>query len=196
MKFVLIFLVMAIGCMIVAGCSDEKDTAVPSGDLIDQLVAKSQAISCVSYQVEVSIVGAPFGANTSIWVKDNVVRAESAVQGNNSTILMDMENALKYTLIDGEFEADALSPKAGSALNKVNEMSLSSPEIVDTETVDGKQCIVVAYITSSGADTKMWLWEEHGFPVKMETTEPKGTTLSEYSSIDFVCADDDLFDLP
>ncbi|MBT4511696.1 MAG: hypothetical protein HOC20_05750 [Chloroflexi bacterium] len=68
-------------------------------------------------------------------------------------------------------------------------------EVVGSDTIDGKKCIIAEY-NVAGAKTKMWLWEDNGIPLKMETVAPQGIMVVEYKSVDFGCAADSMFELP
>ncbi|OGO02462.1 MAG: hypothetical protein A2Y59_06505 [Chloroflexi bacterium RBG_13_52_14] len=68
-------------------------------------------------------------------------------------------------------------------------------EILGTETVDGKSCMVVQW-TVEGITSKTWVWKDKGFPIKMETTTSEGKTTVEYKNIQFVNISDSEFELP
>ncbi len=70
-----------------------------------------------------------------------------------------------------------------------------NPKVVGTETIDGKACLVVEY-SVSGAPTKMWLWQDYGFPLRVETKVPAGIKVVESSNIDFADIPDSMFELP
>jgi len=74
-------------------------------------------------------------------------------------------------------------------------ISKYNPTIVGTDTIDGKKCTVVQY-TIEGQTTKMWLWQDHGFPLRVEATTPQGKTTMEYKNIQFNDIPDSLFTLP
>jgi outer membrane lipoprotein-sorting protein len=61
--------------------------------------------------------------------------------------------------------------------------------------VDGKVCLVVEY-SYGGAKIKSWIWKEHGFPVRTETTTADGTTIIEFKNIDFGNIPDSMFEIP
>ena len=75
-----------------------------------------------------------------------------------------------------------------------------NPTIIGTETLDGKVCLVVAYTytDSQGVEVKVkqWLWKEHGFPIRMETTRQGQTSIMEMKNIEFDDIPDSTFELP
>ena len=82
-----------------------------------------------------------------------------------------------------------------SALDQTEGITDYNPVILGTETYDGKVCTVVQY-TVEGTMTKMWLWKQYGFPIKVETTTSDGTYTVEYKNIVFNNVSDDVFSIP
>jgi outer membrane lipoprotein-sorting protein len=50
--------------------------------------------------------------------------------------------------------------------------------------------------TVEGTATKMWIWEEYAFPIRVEVTTTEGKTTIEYKNIEFVDIPDSMFELP
>jgi outer membrane lipoprotein-sorting protein len=89
----------------------------------------------------------------------------------------------------------AFNPPAKSAVEEAQSVADYNPTVVGTETIDGKVCLVVEY-TAEGAATKMWIWEEHAFPIRVEVTTAEGKTVVEYKNIEFGDIPDSDFELP
>jgi outer membrane lipoprotein-sorting protein len=87
------------------------------------------------------------------------------------------------------------SPPAKSAVEEAQSVADYNPTVVGTETIDGKVCLVVEY-TADGTATKMWIWKEHAFPIRVEVTTTEGKTIVEYKNIAFVDIPDSEFVLP
>lgn len=83
-----------------------------------------------------------------------------------------------------------------SPLGEASNILDYSPNIVGTETIDGKDCAVVAYEMPGEGNVKMWIWKDKGFPLKMEMTANGSTTTIEYGNIDFSDIPDSVFELP
>jgi outer membrane lipoprotein-sorting protein len=54
---------------------------------------------------------------------------------------------------------------------------------------------VVEY-SYGGATVKSWIWKEHGFPIRTETTTSEGTVIVVFRDIDFGDIPDSMFELP
>jgi outer membrane lipoprotein-sorting protein len=42
----------------------------------------------------------------------------------------------------------------------------------------------------------MWIWEQYGFPIRVEMTTTEGTVIVEYKNIEFTDIPDIMFELP
>ncbi len=82
-----------------------------------------------------------------------------------------------------------------SALTNVQSILNYQPKVVGTETVDGKYCLVVEY-TADSSTSKMWIWQDQGLPVRIDSTTPRGQTTIEFKNYDFSDNPDNLFELP
>ena len=70
-------------------------------------------------------------------------------------------------------------------------------QIIGTEILDGKECLVVEYTVPAEQTTvKMWRWKEYGLPIRAEMTTSAGTTMAEYRNLDFGDIPDNMFELP
>jgi len=67
--------------------------------------------------------------------------------------------------------------------------------VIGTQTEDGKVCLLVEY-SAAGATIKSWIWKEHGFPIRTESTTAEGTIIVVFKDISFGDIDDSLFELP
>ena len=88
-----------------------------------------------------------------------------------------------------------LSTAPESPLEGTGAIEGYDPTVIGTETYDGKECLVVEY-SIDGVQTKMWLWKQYGFPVKVVTTTADATITVEYKNMDFGPIPDSVFELP
>jgi hypothetical protein len=82
-----------------------------------------------------------------------------------------------------------------SAVDEAGSVLEYHPVVVGHETIDGKACVVIDY-TVEGTTTRMWVWQQYGFPIRIVSTTPQGTVTINYSNIDFGNIDDSMFVLP
>ena len=89
-----------------------------------------------------------------------------------------------------------LSMVPESPITDVSSILDYSPNIIGTETIDGKVCTVISYDEPGTGSIKMWIWQEKGLPLKMEMTANGKTTTIDYTNIDFSDIPDSMFLLP
>ncbi|MDA8096172.1 MAG: hypothetical protein RDV00_00565 [Clostridia bacterium] len=63
------------------------------------------------------------------------------------------------------------------------------------DTVDGKKCSVYK-TTDEGSKAKVWLWEEYGFPIRVESLADGQTVVVEYKNIKVDDIPASMFELP
>ena len=81
----------------------------------------------------------------------------------------------------------------------IKDLDLSKCTILGEQTIDGKKCAVFVYEDTlplssdyNSRSTTIWLWEDYGFPVRMETDDVYVT----FSKMSFKDIDDEKFVLP
>ena len=117
--------------------------------------------------------------------------------GQTMIILMDMNARTMYEYMPDQNMAYQMTwnPTTKSATDEAQSIMQYNPTIIGTETIDGKVCTVVQY-TVEGQTAKMWLWQEHGLPIRAEVTSPQGTVVMEYKNIQLTDIPDSTFVLP
>lgn len=132
-----------------------------------------------------------------IWIKEKKMRSEMTVEGGEAVIITDLEAGVMYT---NTHETDSwvrMTVDPGDIQMMDKEAVLDcNPEIIGSDTYDGKACTVVEY-KCGDILTKTWIWKEKNWPLKEEITDPEGRVVTViYKDISFNCAADSLFELP
>jgi len=166
------------------------------GETLGEILGRAQGIASVKYDMVITSPGMPAVTQT-VKVKGNKMRTEMTMEGQTQIILIDFDARTMYMYMPEESMAMKVTfnPPAKSAVEEAQSVADYNPTVVGTETIDGKVCLVVEY-TAEGATTKAWIWEEHGFPIRVEATTSEGTTIVEYKNIEFVDIPDSEFELP
>ena len=166
--------------------SDEEFMEVLSG---------AMDISSLSYRVEMQ---SPQGdMEGSFWQKGGKIRMEGEVMGEETLVIIDNEERVAYTYLPAQDMAMEMSMgevedvQEGSLQGQAEQLPEHNPVVIGEEFLDGKECLVVEY--DAGADTgKMWIWKEHGLPIKLEV----GGMVVRAFDIDFGDVPDNKFQLP
>jgi outer membrane lipoprotein-sorting protein len=82
------------------------------------------------------------------------------------------------------------------AADNPNDILDFNPDVLGTETIDGKSCTVIEWTIPGTGTMKEWIWTETGFPIKIESTTDQGTSTIEFTNIDFSDIPDSMFELP
>lgn len=136
------------------------------------------------------------------WIKGKKTRSEMTVEGQSLIVISDLEKREAYNYIPEENMAMKMdiTAEGDSYLDPeeyLNNSGFSNAEIIETTTYEGIPCKVVRYKDADGTETKLWVAEEYGIPLRHEETGPQGEkTLIEYKNIKFGSLPDDLFQLP
>jgi len=169
----------------------------PSGETLDRILPRLAYVTSLKYDLLMTAPGAPTVTQT-VWVKKNKMRMETTQQEQTAIILIDIDAQIMYTYIPEQNMAMkmnfAQAPKS-TIIEETKSIQDYNPTVVGTESIGTKICLVVEY-TAEGATTKVWLWEEHGIPLREEVTTTAGTTTLEYTKIDFSVIPDSMFELP
>jgi hypothetical protein len=133
---------------------------------------------------------------TTVWMKNNKMRTETTMEGETIITFLDIDAQTMYVYYpDQNMAMKVTFEMPESAVGEAESVPDYNPVIIGTETLDGKVCLVVEY-TVEGSTTKMWIWKDKGFPIRIESVTPDGTVVVEYKNIDFGDIPDSEFELP
>ena len=187
---------LAAGCHQLEGAATtQPPTTTAGGDSLSDILGYSANITSVKYDM---IVTSPDMGEmaTTFWIKGNKMRSETVAEGQTIIMILDMDAQKMYVYYPDQDMAVEMGYEPGeSAIDEAQAIAGYSPTIIGTETIDGKVCLVVEY-SVEGSTVKMWLWEEYGFPIRIETTTSEGMIIAEYRNIEFGDIPDSMFELP
>ncbi len=205
----LLIVVIMLGCINLVACGGEEGgvATTPSGEeassrreTLGDILARGEGIEAVKYDI---VMTAPGGQTVTqkIWVKQNKMRMEITAEGQTIISLIDCDVHTGYAYMPEQNIAHkaVFNPTIQSASEQAQSIADYDYNVVGTETIDGKACLVVEYTYSQAEESltvKEWIWKEHGFPIRMETTTAEGTVIAEYKNIEFGDISDDMFELP
>jgi outer membrane lipoprotein-sorting protein len=168
---------------------------------LGEILARGADVPPVKYDQVFTTPGNPT-VTWKVWVEGRRSRVEMSAEGQTMIHLVDFDAMTMYMYNPAENVAIEMDLSGFEELaTEVSEDILNyNPTIIGTETLDGKVCLVVAYTytDSQGVEVKIkqWLWKEHGFPIRMETTREGQTSIMEMKNIEFGDIDDSMFELP
>ena len=201
---IILILLFGIGVWFwLSGKKGDGDGGFLSGEKTESLsdvLTKAAGITSLKYDMVATAPGQA-AITMKMWLKGQKTRMEGTFDGQEVVYLLNKDKQISYMYIPLQnmaMEMD-LSKAQESVGEPPSEQSESvakyNPVILDTEVLDGKICLVIEYTTET-EKVKMWIWKEHGLPIKTETTTTKGTSVVELKNIDFGNISDSVFELP
>lgn len=164
------------------------------GDL-DEIVANYTGFNAVSYTMETSGPGTPT-MEMQVWMEGNKARIEMDEQGQHIIYIVNHDTGNAYMCMPDmgiAYKVDvSMAPQP--EYEDVQDIAGYNYTVIGTETMDGKVCLVVEY-SAQGATVKSWIWKEHGFPIRVETTTSQGTMIAVFKNISFGDISDSLFEV-
>lgn len=139
---------------------------------------------------------------SKVMVADQRARIESTMEGIEHIILKNDHDIYSYMPKTGvAMRLPSLEPSQGVVehpedyLGYLNE---HNAKLIGSETVNGYACDVYTFVDPTNrAGTKVWVWKEKQFPVKLEQQTPEGTMLLELTNIQLdTHVPDSAFELP
>lgn len=169
---------------------------IESPETLNEILNKGRSVSSIKFDM---IMESPQmnPITMTVWHKNNKMRTEMVVENQKIVNLLDLEAKTAYMYMPdmnmatkGDFSQTPKSP-----LDNFEGIEKYNPRITGTEIIDGKNCIIIEY-NADDVKTKLWVWEEKGFPLKIETITNQGKTTIYYKNIDFSDIPDSIFELP
>ncbi len=163
------------------------------------LCAQSYAFTA-SYVQTTSGTGVVNPQTKVVKIKDNKVRMEMESRYGKAITIIDGKTI--YSYVPSKNKAVKLKSNASYGMEVLADykayLRRLDAKIVGSQTIDARQCDIYEYTDPRiKMPSKVWLWKEKGFPIKVETQVPDGTVTTVMSDVEVgVPIDDSLFVLP
>lgn len=176
----------------------QKEKESPK-EKIGEILSRGKSISTVKYEMVVNQSGQP-SIVQKVWLKKDRMKTEMTTSGQTTIMFANLAEGVIYQYLPSQniamkMQSDKALESLESPVESIKDIEKYQTTIVGTESIDGKDCLVVEYNIGE-IKMKSWIWKEKGFPVKMETNTPSGTVTTEFKNIEFVDIPDSIFELP
>jgi outer membrane lipoprotein-sorting protein len=179
----------------------DGEKRISQSELMEELqniLEKNEEIDSISYRI------------TTKYLWGELVRDFSEKEGKlrirgrdpETLIIADEKEGVIYFYSIGETEAVMADFEVAkesvdkSAREYAREVLKYQPFVLGSEILEEKDCLVLEYEREYD-EIKMWLWKEHGIPVKIEITREDGEKVELLiENINFDDFPDDFFELP
>lgn len=211
-KAVLVWVAVAL-LVCLAGCGGDKKEAggepapakssvrpKAAEEPLSEVFVKGKKIEGMSYDY---ILTAPTGKMTGkVWMQGKKVRTEGTVNGQRIITLVDGETNTVYTYYPDQKRAVKLTAgeqgeETQSPTDYIEKTDPAAAKVLGTAVYDGVKCKVVLVKSQDGSEVRMWVREDYGLPVRVETTAPDGTkVVMEYKNLKVGPQPPETFKLP
>jgi outer membrane lipoprotein-sorting protein len=189
------------------GVTDNKgaENAGSKESSLKDIFSRSSKIESMTFEWEMT--GFDIASTGTQYMQGSNIRMDMEVAGSGSATMLylgdkneawmiyhDTNTAMKL----GDYDADAEAVNPLEVLEEYeqnDEYIEENINIVGHETIDGKKCVVIE-TEDEGSYTKMWVWEEYGFPLKMEITSEGHQINYQYKKVSFDRIPDSMFEIP
>jgi hypothetical protein len=183
---------------------DEKEETIEEIDEeltkdVKDVLVKSREIESLVYDVTMKKFAEDF--SLKFWEKGENMRMDVLFKGRTMINLWNEEEESGYLYTAGDTTATKISEEQAkdiftSSIKQWVEDSLYYDlVVVKKEKVDDKDCLLLKYETEEG-EVSMWVWEEHGLPIKIVSEEEWGVVEILVENIEINDIPDVIFQLP
>ncbi|MDD2510691.1 MAG: lipoprotein [Syntrophomonas sp.] len=210
-----ILLLFAITAL-VAGCGQKSsETSAPapkeagqsnssSDDTSAQsLITKGMAVKNISYDCEVSL---PEGEKMTMkaLIKGKKMRTEmpNPEGGGNIISIIDSDQGFVYIYQPDQKTATKMGismsqqDNTPSPQDTMESLNADIMKYIGKETIDGKTCLVYEFQDGNQETSKIWLWEDYGIPLKIESIMDGKKSVLEYRNVKTDEIPDSMFEIP
>jgi Outer membrane lipoprotein-sorting protein len=199
----LVFLVSTLltGC----GTTQTKTTEPPkeetTQETISDLFTKGQNVEGITYEYVLSINGTQTYSG-KVCVQGNKMRMESTIEGQKMITIADGQSFIGYNP-DQKMAYQISVDQTQQAKTPSEYLEDANAEIdkyktLETTNYEGVKCRIVSLEgTTDQEQMKMWIREDYGIPVRVETIAADGSkTVLEYKNLKIEKLPEDTFKLP
>ena len=137
--------------------------------------------------------------SAKVWFKGTKMKAEAITSGVQAITYLDLTEKTAIAYVPSQNMATRIS--LGQVPLSLDQTDLSgllkyNPDMLGSETLDGKVCTVISYSSPESGSSKMWIWQEKGLPLKIEQNSPEHQMVITFKNYDFADIADSEFVLP
>lgn len=192
----------------VAGCganSDQEPVNAPeagkgaeAANPLSELAAKAKNIEGMSF--DMIMKSSDINAEGKGWVQGKCTRMEMTVMGQKTVMIMDEKGDYYSYMPATNMAIKMKSPQESETpidYSKMYDDPKYKAEVIETAIYDGAACKVVIVMDAQGKEeSRMWVREDYGIPVKIESQDGDDKITVEYKNLKVGPQPKDLFALP
>jgi len=204
-KWMLLFVMASFiaASLSLVGCGGSKQEAVPSvkQESVADLFAKGKNIPGMSY--DFVMTGKDSNMTGAMWISGKKMKSEMTIEKNKMMTIIDSDANVVYTYSQDQGVAFKMpinnTMKTADTPDRfTKDVDTGKVKILETTTYEGVKCkVVLIQDGDSKAQTKMWIREDYGVPIRVEVTDLGGEkTVMEYKNLKIGAQPANVFQLP
>ena len=208
MKKAGLFVVVAMVAvsLVFAGCGGGKEAAKgpeaakAKEESVSDLFARGKNVPGMSFDFMTTVK--EMKMEGKMWVAGKKMRTEMTTQNQKMASIVDGDANVAYSYMPEQKTAMKIAldqAKAGKSPDSFTPAA-DAPKykVVGTETVDGVKCkVLLMQDAATKTDTKMWVREDYGLPVRVEVSEAGNKVMvTEYKNLQVGPVPPETFKLP
>lgn len=208
-----VLLAVVLSGAILAGCGGDKDTGSqqsgqPSqsakAESISDIFAKAEKVDGMSY--DYTVTANDMTMNGKVWMQGKKMKTESTMgsenvisyfDGDTNTVII-YNPAQKTAMKMSAGEAEEQNAVSDTPIDYTSDIDETNVKELETVVYEGVKCrLVEVSEKESNTVTKMWIREDYGIPMRIESTDPTGEKfVMEYKNLKVGSIAADVFQLP
>lgn len=195
---VICFVITSVG---LAGCGGGKQAApAAKEETVDDLFAKGKNLPGMSYDFVMTAEGTSMSGQ--MWLSGKKIKSEMTVDNNKMMTIVDGDANVVYTYSPAQGAAFKLpfdnSKQTDTPDRFTKDVNAAKAKVLETTTYDSVKCKVVLIQDTEGkAQTKLWVREDYGIPLRAEVVDSDGGKMvMEYKNLKVGAQPADIFKLP
>ncbi|MBU1120505.1 MAG: DUF4412 domain-containing protein [archaeon] len=211
-KIILLCGLILVGLLLIGCAQSSPPNGGEAGEDIFQILAKGKAITDLYYETTSEISGGVIGSMSTegkIWMKGKKMKIETTVEGPEQVIMtMIIHPGVAYvynpdddTYMEIMVTEEQMPETPGEQAESLKENF--EIKIIGKETYKGKECTIVSLTPKQTEEPlpedfemKMWVWNENGLTLKVETGVMGMTSVMENKNFSFESIDESIFEVP
>lgn len=179
--------------------TESPETEAPAEPSLADLLAKGKEIKGLSYDMTMTAPGMTL--NGHYWVQGQNMKMDVKVEGQQAVNIVNMDEKVAYLYMPDQKMAmkmpiDGIETSGSKTpLENMDQIDPAEYQMGEKVDLNGVPCRIVTH-TAEGTSTKMWISEELGIPMRVETDVNGEITTMEYSNLQVGDLPADTFKLP
>ena len=213
-SILLVTIIFLLALMVTAGCGGNKENSEsqttsgqeaspPAEESLDELFARGKKVEGMSFDFIMTMEQEVMSGK--MWMQGDQVKSEFSSEGHKIINIFDSEavytyipdenTAIKFVLSEYMVEDEQ---KVDTPFDYIEDIDNEVITQLATETYDGIKCkVLLVKEKDTGVASKMWVREDYGIPMRIETVDEDGTQMViEYKNLQVGKLPADTFRLP